>query len=219
MLGYEAAICRTLVLLDEDDVVVAGVGALLAAANGGPRVTGVDLDDLVHVAPSPGTVVLYDALSRGAHGVDTLRGIVGRVGAPVAVFSLDSSVDGVVECLRVGARGFVSKSTDGPLLARHLQLLAAGRCTIDPAVAGELAEWVVANPTETWAGRADGLSRREGEVMKLLARGLSNREIADLLIIGLETVKTHAHAIYRKLGARNRVDVIARSKEESSTTG
>lgn len=219
MFTRHQTVCQHVVLLEEDDVVVAGVTNLLATSSPDTQIRSEGFEELLRSECALGTVVLYDAAARGWHGVDELERLVVRLGAPVAVFSDALAVEYLLDCLRVGARGYISKATDGALLARHLNDLAGGMVSIDPVGAGQLAEFVLANPPDAWPGRSAGLSRRESEVMGLIARGMTNREIATRLIIGAETVKSHAVSIYRKLGTRSRNELIAQGVATDRRSG
>jgi two-component system, NarL family, response regulator LiaR len=85
---------------------------------------------------------------------------------------------------------------------------------IERVAAGErvVAARMRGNPVRAladWPGRAQGLTARESEILALVIQGLRNEDIADALFLGINTVKTHLKSLYRKLGARNRADVVA----------
>jgi DNA-binding NarL/FixJ family response regulator len=108
------------------------------------------------------------------------------------------------EALASGARGVVSRRTSGPRLARALDALLEGLVVIDE----DLAEDTLRPPPRSLESQ-ETLTRRELEVLELLASGLSNREIADRLGVSFHTVKFHVNAILGKLGASSRTEVVA----------
>jgi len=109
----------------------------------------------------------------------------------------DASVTGAI---RAGAIGYLLKDTNGNELRRAIKAAAAGQVQLSPEAARRLM-----NEIQTPKGHA-GLTDRELEVLCHLAQGLTNREIADLLCIGHETVKTHVSRVLNKLGTRSRTE-------------
>ena len=122
----------------------------------------------------------------------------------------------VFEGLRAGARGYLLKDVSGHDLAEAVRTVAAGGALIEPSVArkvvAEFARLVPpARPAE--AGLAEPLSDREREVLRLLAQGLSNREIAIRLSLAEGTVKNYVTNILQKLGTRDRTQAALRARE------
>jgi DNA-binding NarL/FixJ family response regulator len=121
----------------------------------------------------------------------------------------------VFEALRAGASGFLLKDSRRGQLLTAVRTVAAGDEIVDAAVTRRLVERLADRPR-----RADGtpeslgaLTGRELEVMRLVAAGLSNAEIATRLVLADATVKTHVASILRKLGARDRVQLVIRAYE------
>jgi DNA-binding NarL/FixJ family response regulator len=108
------------------------------------------------------------------------------------------------EALRAGAKGLVSRTTPGGQLLQAVRMVAGGNVVIDAAT------WDVLRDTDTDAsiGAIIHLTGRELEVLRLLARGYTNKQIADELAIAEETIKTHLMRIFRRLGVGNRTDAV-----------
>jgi NarL family two-component system response regulator LiaR len=141
-------------------------------------------------------IVLQDLLLPGGiNGIDTTRRIVATAPS-VRVIALTASVDEarLMGALRAGACGYVRKDADPETLLAAVRAVAKGKTYIDPAVGRQLVA----------ATSSDELTPRETEVLRHLAQGLSNREIAGALDIGDETVKTHVANLLAKLGVENR---------------
>jgi DNA-binding NarL/FixJ family response regulator len=126
----------------------------------------------------------------------------------LTTFHLDEYV---VEALRAGASGFLLKDTEAAKLVEAIRVIAAGDAIVDPAVTRRLLDRfarlpsVPAADTKPLQGK---LTDRETDVLRLVARGLSNAEIAAELVVTETTVKTHVHHLLTKLGARDRVQLV-----------
>lgn len=139
-------------------------------------------------------------LLAGPGVADPLRVVI------VTTFDLDEYVYGA---LRAGATGFLLKDSGPALLIEAIRAAAAGDALVSPSVTVRLLEQL-AHP-RVGAGRplADPLTERELDVVRLVARGRTNQEVAAELFVSLSTVKTHLGSIQAKLGARNRVEIAA----------
>jgi DNA-binding NarL/FixJ family response regulator len=111
----------------------------------------------------------------------------------------------VIDALRAGARGFLTKDASAEEIRRAIDAVVQGEAAIDPAVQHHVVN-AVATTTSSPKGTAlpDGLTRREVEVLALIAEGLANAEIAERLFIGEATVKSHINHIFNKTGVRDR---------------
>jgi DNA-binding NarL/FixJ family response regulator len=124
----------------------------------------------------------------------------------LTTFDLDEYVYAAV---RAGASGFLLKDAPREQLVTAIRTVARGEALLAPAITQRLIERFVARPSLQEAAQAlAGLSARELEVLRLLARGLSNAEIASELVVGQATVKTHVARILRKLDLRDRVQAV-----------
>ena len=129
----------------------------------------------------------------------------------LTTFHLDEYV---IAALRAGASGFLLKDAEAAKLTEAIRVIAAGKAMVDPAVTRRLLDQFTRQPPArkepSGAGRdrLRELTGRELDVLTLVARGLSNAEIAAELVITETTVKTHVHHLLTKLGARDRVQLV-----------
>jgi DNA-binding NarL/FixJ family response regulator len=169
-------------------------------------------------------VVLMDVRMPVLDGIVSTRRIV-QSGVPTRVlvlttFDLDSYV---YDALKAGASGFVLKDMPRDQLLQAVRLTAAGESPLAPAVLRRLVARFLDQPPQAGPpvrnGRLDRLSERETEVLRLLARGLSNAEIAQELVVSPATVKTHVASILHKLEVRARVQAVVLAFEAGLVGG
>jgi DNA-binding NarL/FixJ family response regulator len=162
-------------------------------------------------------VVLMDIRMPRLDGVEATRRIV-EAGLPTRVlvlttFDLDEYVVGA---LRAGASGFVTKDVPAEDLVDAIRVVAAGEAVVAPRVLRRLLDQYAAHlpdPSTATPAAVVGLTDREQEVLVLIARGLSNAEIARELYVGETTVKTHVGHVLTKLGVRDRVQAVVLAYE------
>ena len=159
-------------------------------------------------------VVLMDIRMPGMDGIQATRALAGPgVAEPLKVlilttFGLDEYV---VESLRAGASGFLLKDAPAEDLVEAIRIVAAGDALLAPSVTRRLLDRIASKLPPAHDNVIPALSElteREMEVLKLVARGLSNAEIAEKLVISETTVKTHVSRILGKLDLRDRVQVV-----------
>lgn len=144
-------------------------------------------------------LVLLDLALPGRPGLEALRELRERhPDVPVAIVSAENDPDVVRRALRAGACGFIPKSSTGSVLRQALQLILAGEVYVPPAI--------LEAPEPRRAVSARELTDRQREVLALVARGLTNQEIADVLGIAAGTVKNHVAAILERLEISNRTE-------------
>jgi DNA-binding NarL/FixJ family response regulator len=161
-------------------------------------------------------VLLMDVRMPVLDGLAATREITAMPGAPrvliLTTFDLD---DYVYQALRWGASGFLLKDASAQELADAVRIVAAGDALLSPGVTRRLiAEFArMGAPRGPSRDSLDGLTERECEVLALVARGLSNAEIAGRLVVAEQTIKTHVSRILMKLGLRDRTQAVVLAYE------
>lgn len=153
-------------------------------------------------------VVLMDLRMPELDGVEATRTI--RSSAPetqVLVLTTYADDDSLFPALQAGARGYLTKDATAEEIEQAIRAVAAGRTHLDPAIQQRLVDAVANAPAPTRT-TPDYLTTREIEVLKLIAAGLSNSEIAAALVVSNATVKTHVNHIFQKTGARDRAQAV-----------
>ncbi|MEV5201336.1 response regulator transcription factor [Streptomyces sp. NPDC053720] len=192
-----------------------GLVATSEAANGAEAVRSARQD--------PPDVVLMDVRMPGLDGIEATRQICGSPGTAdvkvlmLTMFDLDEYV---YAALRAGASGFLLKDTPPAELIAAIRVVAAGDALLAPAVTRRLiAEFAHRpQPSQPLPRVLDGVTGREREVLTLVARGLSNTEIAERLYLGIATVKTHVGHLLTKLDCRDRAQLVIVAYESGLVT-
>ncbi len=157
-------------------------------------------------------VVLMDLRMPRCDGVEATRLLREREpGARVVVLTTYADDRSVIDALRAGARGYLTKHAGGAEIRQALLHVLEDHAAIDPAVQHHLVDAIATSPAQTTPSPArlpDGLTPREAEVLSLIATGLSNTEIAERLVISEGTVKTHINHLLAKTGARDRAQAV-----------
>jgi DNA-binding NarL/FixJ family response regulator len=166
------------------------------------------------------TVVLMDIRMPIMDGLEAARRILSTGDTRVLVLTTFDTDDYVYEALRIGASGFLLKDSPPEQLVAGVRAVAAGDAMIDPSITRRLigAFTRVASPSSELAPQLAGLTAREIDVLRLIARGLSNLEIARELVIEESTTKTHVAHILMKLGIRDRVQAVIFAYEAGLVT-
>ncbi|TCC51082.1 response regulator transcription factor [Kribbella capetownensis] len=208
------------VVVDDQEVVRAGFGALIATqldfAVVGTAQNGAEAVRLC-AAEHP-DVVLMDVRMPVMDGIEATRQITTTVGGGVpkilmlTTFDLDEYV---FDALSAGASGFLLKDVTAERLFDAVRVVAAGEALLDPAVTkrliGEFAR--LHSRSATAPSLLAELTPREVEVLALVAEGLSNTEIAERLVVGDQTIKTHVSRVLTKLGLRDRTQAVITAYE------
>jgi len=199
-------------IADDQALVRAGFRKLLESADidvVGEAADGREaVDEARRLRPS---VVLMDIRMPRLDGIEATRRLTADAeGIRVLILTTFGLDDYVYEALRAGASGFMLKDAPPEELLAAIEVVARGDALIAPAVTRSvIEEFVRRSPTPSPpAPELDGLTDREREVLELLARGLSNAEIAERLVVSAGTVKTHVAHVLGKLGLRDRVQAV-----------
>ncbi|MFD3327274.1 response regulator [Streptomyces sp. NPDC058701] len=228
----------TLLIADDDEVTRSGLRILLAAQPGltvvGEAADGVEAVERARLLRPD--VVLMDVRMPRRNGIEATRhllagpgrsgasgsaaGQAGSYGAPgapkVVVITTFENDDYVTAALSAGASGFVLKRLPVRQIAEAVRVVAAGEAILFPATLRRMVTARPRNSAEALPKAA--LTGREEQVLRLMATGLSNPEIAESLTVTLETVKTHVGNVLTKLGAQNRTHAVVIAYESGLVT-
>jgi DNA-binding NarL/FixJ family response regulator len=206
------------VVADDQGMVRSGFSVLLNAQPDieviGEAVNGQEA--ITRAAELRPDVILMDVRMPVLDGLQATRQITAMTDPPkilvLTTFDLD---DYVYEALRSGASGFLLKDASATELANAVRLVAAGDALLAPGVTRRLiAEFArMGAPRSPGRKQLEGLTERESEVLALVARGMSNAEIADHLVVAEQTIKTHVGRILMKLGLRDRTQAVVLAYE------
>jgi DNA-binding NarL/FixJ family response regulator len=194
-------------ICDDQEVVCAGLRVILNSASD-IEVVGVAYDGaqaLELVSQTNPNLVLMDLKMPVMNGIQATRLL--REQYPevrVLVLTTYDADEWVFDAIRSGAAGYLLKDTPGETLIAAVRETMAGKTHVDPAVAGKLFTHVAQSPTTPDTSVTDTLSDREREVLRLLARGLANPDIAQQLHLSEGTVRNYVSAVFAKLGVSDR---------------
>lgn len=197
-------------VVDDHPVVRDGVSATISAAPGlevvGQAADGPQAVDMA-AALQPDVVVM-DLRMPGGGGVDAVRAMKERgLRAGVLVLTTYDTDSDTVAAIEAGASGYLLKDASAQTLLNGIRATAAGETVLSPAIATRLASHVRSPETRA------NLSAREREVLRFVAKGMSNRLIAKELFVSEATIKTHMTHIFEKLGVVDRAAAVASAYE------
>jgi two-component system, NarL family, response regulator DevR len=185
---------RTLLGMEEDLAVVGEAGDGEAA-----------LEQALRTRPH---VVLMDVRMRAIDGIEACRLIRGELPETnVLMLTSYGEREAVIASLMAGASGFLLKNASQEDLLRAVRAIAAGESLLDPVVTRAVTDRLVELTQDAEDPRLAPLSEREREVLLLVARGMTNKEIAQALVISVATARNHVSHILDKLGMRGRSDL------------
>ncbi|WP_327403084.1 response regulator transcription factor [Streptomyces sp. NBC_01288] len=211
------------VLVADDQAVVRDGVVLLLTSAADIEVVGQagDGNEAVRLAVAERPdVALVDLRMPGLDGAQVTAEILAAgIGTRVLILTTFADDDAVMPALRAGALGYLTKDATGEAVLAAVREVAAGRTVLDPAVQRRLVQLVVTRPEAPAAApasspttlppEAEGLTRREVDVVRLLAKGLNNRQVAREMVVSLATVKTHLNHVLAKLALEDRGALIA----------
>lgn len=203
-----------IVIADDQPIVRDGLLTILTGMDGldvvGVAANGAEAIALAEVHEVD--VVLMDLRMPDVDGIEATRRLAAsRPDTAVVVLTTFSDDESLLDALGAGASGYLTKNATAEDIHRAVQAAVAGQAILDLPLKDRLVENATGVATESGAAGGDlpdGLSAREGEVLALVAEGLSNAEIAERLFISRATVKTHINQILRKTGCRDRPQAI-----------
>jgi DNA-binding NarL/FixJ family response regulator len=229
------------VIADDQRVVRDGLVTILGAMDG-VEVVGAAQDGAEAVAlagQQDADVVLMDLRMPNMDGVEATRAVrASRPATAVVVLTTYTDDESILAALQAGAAGYLTKNAGRDDIRRALEAAVAGQSVLDPVAAARLIEAAGREPAATGPGGSalagtgpggsapggpalggsapglpDGLTEREGEVLALIAQGLSNGEIASQLFVSRSTVKTHINQIFAKTNSRDRPQAIVYAQQ------
>ncbi|MBN9342599.1 MAG: response regulator transcription factor [Comamonadaceae bacterium] len=166
------------------------------------------------LAQQPVALALVDLQLPDGNGCDLIAQLrADDPGLGILVVSAWSSEDAILGALRAGATGYVLKERDDVEVQLSIRSVLRGGAPIDPFIARRILQLLPAPaPAAAGAAPAEALSEREGEILRLVADGLSNREIAEQLFLSRYTVESHVKRIYRKLAVSSRMGAVSAAR-------
>ncbi|HXR12269.1 MAG TPA: response regulator transcription factor [Gaiellaceae bacterium] len=154
-------------------------------------------------------VILMDVRMPNLDGVEATRRLVDSgTRARILVLTTFDLDEYVYAAIKAGASGFLLKDVEPAELVDAVRVVAAGNSLFGPEATERLVARFAQQPTADAARSLDALTDREREILRLLATGLSNAELAEQLFVSEATVKTHVSSVLRKLGVRDRVQAV-----------
>jgi DNA-binding NarL/FixJ family response regulator len=200
------------VLVDDDDLMRAGLRSVLSSDETIEVVgdAGDGREAVTRIRELNPHLVLMDIRMPNLDGISATREVLSAApDVKVVVLTTFEQDDYIFDALSAGASGFLLKRTQPEELIAAIHTVADGDSLLSPSVTRRVIDRMASQPTPVAASRRlDELTPREREVLELIARGLSNREIAEAFVIEESTVKTHVKRILMKLRLRDRVQAV-----------
>jgi DNA-binding NarL/FixJ family response regulator len=210
-------------IADDDDLMRAGLIELLSGDPSieivGEAATGREtIDRCRRLHPE---VVLMDVRMPDLDGIAATHELASATpSVRVLILTTFEQDDYIFGALRAGASGFLVKRTRPEALIAAVHTIAAGDSLLSPSVTRRVIDRMAQQPTPNLAdqSRLEDLTPREREVLGLIARGLTNREIANVLVVEESTIRTHVKRILTKLGLRDRIQIVIFAYENGLTS-
>ncbi|KQX69770.1 response regulator transcription factor [Angustibacter sp. Root456] len=203
------------VIADDQALVRSGFGAILSSEDdievAGEAGTGDEATELV--ARTSPDVVLMDVRMPGSNGIEATRRITTAHRAKVVMLTTFDVDEHVYDAFRAGASGFLLKTVSPEYLVHAVRAAHCGETLLAPAITRRVVERFTAAPRPGDGRRLERLTDRELQVLRLVALGLSNDEIASRLYLSAGTVKTHVGRILAKYDLRDRVQAVVLAYE------
>ncbi len=191
-----------ILLADDHPSLRAGLASILASQPDFTVVAeaGTGREVLEKLTDHPADVIIVDLRMPDGDGIQTIQALIKRdPAAKVMVLTTYDNEEDIFAALEAGARGYLLKDTTKEEIITAVREIAEGRRFLPQAIASRLADRMVRS----------GLTPRELDVLRLVSRGRSNKEIASAMFISEETVKTHMKSLFQKLGVHDRAEAVA----------
>lgn len=198
----------SVMLVDDHDLIREGIKQILELEDDidviGQANNGEDaIQEAVEYNPN---VILLDINMPKMNGIDVLRRLKDLgVRSRVIMLTIHDDREYILETMKIGADGYILKDSDAESLVRAIRDVSRGQTYVQPSIASLLAERGMGNEEDEDFQKVNALTKREYEVLTLIAEGLSNKNIADKLYISEKTVKNHVSSIFRKIEVNDRI--------------
>ena len=214
----------TVMIVDDHPLVRAAVAQAVAGPTIRVVAEAATAEEALMLAPSiRPSVILLDIEMPGMSGVQLVRELAPRLPeTKIVMLTVSGAERDVLDAMRHGAVGYLTKDVTPEALARSIRAVEAGELVMPRRLAARLVQRLAHRtardrdpdePGPSGEDAVDRLTTREVDVLRLLAEGLSDREIATALTISARTVETHVSSIIHKLGVRNRTEAASRYRE------
>lgn len=190
----------SLALVDDYDVILVGVAHVFDSYR--DRIRVVELDANKPISRDV-DVVLFDAFAQLEADTDLTTIIKNPHAHRVAVYTWNFRSALIDAALAKGAAGYLSKALPARQMVEAIEAIHRGETVVSQAPTGNRLTVGL-----DWPGRTEGLSERESEILALITQGKSNAEIADIVYLSINSIKTYIRSAYRKIGVSNRVEAV-----------
>lgn len=203
-------------IVDDHPLFRRGLRLLIGTADGFEVVgeAGSGEEGVRLAAESAPDLVLMDLHLPGISGVEATRLVTAHEPRPIVlVLTLSDDQQTVSAALRAGAQGYVLKDADEPTMLRALSAAASGEAIFSPAVARQVLEHFAGSGADRPGPPFPGLTYREDQILRLIARGLGNSAIARELSLSVKTVANYTSTVFAKLQVAGRPEAIVRARD------